>query len=348
MSYQLNEKVRALVPYQPITGDYAVRLDANESFISIDTARLQSALDTALNRYPDPFASSLCDAFGRYYGVSPEFVTAGNGSDELISLIAGALFSSGETLVTLENDFSMYRFYGNVYGVKVDAFVKNDDLTIDVDRLIEHINDIGARGVIFSNPCNPTSLCMNRADVLKLIRGTDALVVVDEAYMDFADQSILDCCHNFDNVIVLRTCSKAVGLAAIRLGFAVANERLTTALRAVKSPYNVNAITQAVGELVLSDGGYLRECLDKILESRDSLYQQFTELHQEFDAFDEVYSTSTNFIFIKTKHAETIYNELLARSIAVRFMGGYLRISTGSGKENDILTQALRAILEII
>ena len=170
MSYQLNEKIKNLTPYDPREGEYEIRLDANESFISLPADLLEKAALAALsaqaNRYPDPCASRLCRAFGELYGIRPDCLTAGNGSDELISLITGAFFLPGEELVTLDFDFSMYRFYGEVFGAKTSVFPKNKDLSVNVDGLIRYISQAGARGLVFSNPCNPTSLCLSKKEVL--------------------------------------------------------------------------------------------------------------------------------------------------------------------------------------
>ncbi len=345
MPYILNDKIKNLVPYEPITGKYKIRLDANESYISLDNEKIESALNQNFNRYPDPCAVKLCDSFARLYHLNPKHITAGNGSDELISLIVGAFFSHGDTLLTLSNDFSMYRFYGDVFGIQTEIFPKQSDLTIDVDGLIRYINENKIAGLVFSNPCNPTSLMLSREDVLKLVTSVNALVVVDEAYMDFADQSILDICHSFDNVIVLKTCSKAIGMAAIRLGFAIANETITKALRAVKSPYNVNTVSQSIGEIVLSDQAYVKVCTKEIIENRDDLYQKIVALNEQKKAFEIIYKPSTNFIFIKTSRAKEIFEKLLDCSIAIRFMGEYLRISTGSKQENEALIQVLEEIL---
>lgn len=346
MPYKLNDKIVNLTPYAPIEGDYKIRLDANESYFQIESKKIKTAFTQSLNRYPDPFAKKLCKSFAMLYNVEEGYITAGNGSDELISLITGAFFSEGDRLLTLSNDFSMYKFYGNVFGIGVEVYPKKADFTISIDNVIDHINKERIQGIIFSNPCNPTSLCMSRNDVLKLATSVSALVVVDEAYMDFSDQSILDICHRFDNVIVLRTCSKAIGLAAIRLGFAVANERLTMALRAVKSPYNVNTITQSIGEIVLNDHAYIENCKADILKNKNYLYQSLLGLKNSVSDIIKVYESQTNFIFIEMTNAKEVYEQLLLQSIAVRLMGNHLRISTGNSKENELLIAALKTIFK--
>lgn len=350
MAYQLNDRIKNLTPYKPIEGDFKIRLDANESFLTLPEdlqTKVQNAVSAAkLNRYPDPYATRVIKAFSELYGVDKNMVTAGNGSDELIQLIIGTFFDDKDELVTLSDDFSMYRIYAETYGVPVSVFPKNKNLEVNIDALIDYINKSGAKGVIFSNPCNPTSLVIDERHIKRLVRSINALVIVDEAYMDFADEPVLDNVKDYDNLIVLKTCSKALGLAAIRLGFAVASRQITKALRAVKSPYNVNAITQAIGEAVLTDGEYCLDCIRKIIRSRDMLYNDITKLYIKYDEIEKVYETTTNFVFVKTPKAKYIFDELLKRSIAVRYMGDYLRISAGSKKENAEFIEAFEDILK--
>ena len=256
MSYELNYKIKNLTPYDPIEGSYRVRLDANEAFSAPNVEmmkKIQDAVnDVAFNRYPDPTASKLCELFAEYYGIDKENVTAGNGSDELISIIVGSFLQKGDKAVTLAPDFSMYGFYMGIYECE-NIVVQKENYRIDVDKVINTVRETSASMLIFSNPCNPTSILLDEKDVRKIIENVDALVVLDEAYMDFASGSLINSVNEYDNLIVLRTCSKAVGMASIRLGFAVANKRITKALKSVKSPYNVNSVTQVIGEKIFSE-----------------------------------------------------------------------------------------------
>lgn len=349
MSYELCKKVRDLTPYDPLQGNYDLRLDANESYLSLsDELKVKAAAiasEAALNRYPDPYAEELCAAFGDYYGIDPKLVTAGNGSDELIGLIVGALLQKGEKIANLTPDFSMYRFYGEIYENPVVQIPKGEDFSIDPQTVIDEVKRQKVKLLIFSNPCNPTSVGLEAKDVRKIVRGVDALVVLDEAYMDFWDQSLLSEVSDYDNLIILKTCSKAIGMAALRVGFAVANENITKALKAVKSPYNVNAISQAIAARVLRDKVFLRECEGKIIASAKNLKNGVNELAARYPVLERVYVSCTNFVYIKTAAAQEIYQKLLQKSIAVRCFGGYLRISTDSIDNNQLLFTALEEIL---
>lgn len=349
MKYTLPEKIRRLEPYQPITGEYQIRLDANESYLNLSPKQLQAVekrlSEIAYNRYPDPYAGRLCQKFADYYGIKADLVTVGNGSDELIALLCGAFFGPTDKMGVFSHDFSMYRIDCEIYGVPCLEIPKEEDLTISVDRAIEFIRENDITVLIFSNPCNPTSLGLCREEVLRLISGVDALVVLDEAYMDFWNQSLLDVVEDYENLLIMRTCSKAIGLAGIRCGFAVANPTLTRALKAAKAPYNVNTVSQIYGEEILGDTAYLQQATKEIIHNREILNQALKKLAGTYPLLEQVYLSSTNFVYLKTNRAKEIFERLLSRSIAIRQMGTYLRISTGNETENQILIKELEEIL---
>ena len=341
--YKLTEKLEQLEPYDPIQGEYEIRLDANESFIKTEyESIIQGLKNIDLNRYPDPYAKKLIQTYCDFYGINPDLVTAGNGSDELISIITACFLQKNEKVLCFSPDFSMYAFYSALYELDVITVQKRSNLTIDVDEAIEKINTENIKAVLFSNPCNPTSLGLNKTDVIKLIRSVNALVVLDEAYMDFWDEkeSLLKETEEFDNLIVLRTCSKALGMAALRLGFAVSNRKITEKLRAAKSPYNVNTLTQSVAEYLLHDKQAAAEHIELCKAAKKELFDGIKELNIPY--FEVIYPSVTNFVFIKTTSAREIFDYLLSKSIAVRYMGNYLRITAGSHEENKAVLSALK------
>lgn len=351
MAFQLSEKLKNMVPYESISGSYDVRLDANESFLELSDdlkSELGDVLQRiSLNRYPDPLAAEVCERFAAYYGVEPDMVTAGNGSDELLNIICNAFLEPGNKLLTVLPDFSMYAFYAGLSGAETVTLKKDADLQIDVDGLIETARREQVSCVMFSNPCNPTGQGLKREQVRRILKELDCLVVLDEAYMDFYTESLLEEAGDYDNLIILRTCSKAIGLAGLRLGFAVANRTLSNVLRAVKSPYNVNTVSQAFGAVVLSHREEEQKALAQILESRDALYGALSRMQEKAGCFERVYPTVTNFVLVKTDRAQEIFEKLKTRSIVVRFMGDYLRITAGSPAENKRLLDALCDILEL-
>lgn len=347
--FQLNEKVKNLTPYEPISGTYSIRLDANESFLkvpeNIEGEMIEALKNTALNRYPDPMADNLLKGVADYFGTDADCITAGNGSDELISVIMNAFLQKGDKILTLEPDFSMYRFYGEIAECKCVKYQKNEDFQIDVNDVITLANKENVRIIIFSNPCNPTSQILSRENVRKLIKSVDSLVVLDEAYMDFAqDESLLKEFNCYSNLIILKTCSKALGSAALRLGFAFADKTLTNVIRAVKSPYNVNSVSQALGTVLFAHPDYIDECIKTVVESRKELYSEILKIKS--DKIEKIFEPHTNFVFMKVKNAKDIFEKMKEKSIIIRNMGDYLRITAGTKEENKKVVKTLSEVLE--
>ena len=348
MSYILNDKIKNLVPYEPISGTYDIRLDANECTLNYDGEFMKTVHEVidnvSFNRYPDPMCIELRKAFASYYGIDYKNVTVGNGSDELIFLIESAFMLKGEKLITAVPDFSMYEFYSSISENKSYRFIKNDSLDIDVDSLISCAKENNVSMIIFSNPCNPTGQGLEKEDVRRLIRSVDALVVLDEAYMDFYDeeQSLLKEVNDYDNLIIFRTASKALGSAALRLGFAVANEKLSSAIAAVKSPYNVNSISQAIGARLYKNKDFLKNRTKTIVENTRILYNNLVELSENNEGFI-VYPTKTNFFFVKTPVGKELWEYLKSKSIVIRYMGDYIRITAGTKDEIEKTIDAIKA-----
>ena len=347
---KLPEKLTKLKAYDPITGSYAVRLDANESYFDLPgvlKAKLADKLEQIdLNRYPDPLATEVVEAFADYYGISADCVTAGNGSDEIITLLLNCFLSRGDRLVTVSPDFSMYAFYASLAELEVVTVEKQENLQIDMDALIAACRK--ANAVVFSNPCNPTSLGVPRSEIIRLIESApDCLIIVDEAYMDFWDETVLDLVTEYDNLIVMRTCSKAIGLAAARMGFAVMDPYKTGLLRAAKSPYNCDAISQAICAAVLRETSLLQHCRDEIIVQTQRLYSALNELSGQYPVqLETVHATRTNFVFIESGYAKEIYESLLASGIAVRCFPNGLRICAGSRRDHTLLLTELEHILK--
>jgi histidinol-phosphate aminotransferase len=348
--YELTKKLKKIDSYEPVEMDFKIRLDANESPFNV-TKEMADEIAEAVrkipfNRYPDPYACGVRKAFAKANNLPYEYITAGNGSDELISIIASCFLEKGDRILTLTPDFSMYAFYSKLYELDVRILSKDENYnTINVSEIIDYCNNQNIKALIFSNPCNPTSLGIKKSEIIRLLKNVFCLVIIDEAYMDFWDESVLSEVQNFDNLIVLKTCSKAFGAAAIRLGFAVAKENISGALRAAKSPYNTDTLSQTIGEIILSHKTEAEANIREILENKEHLQAGLAALSNEFEVIDKVYDSVTNFVLIRTSKGAEIYEKLLAESISVRYMGKYLRITAGTKAENEILLEKLRQCL---
>ncbi|MDR3314711.1 MAG: aminotransferase class I/II-fold pyridoxal phosphate-dependent enzyme [Oscillospiraceae bacterium] len=353
MPFELNEKIRNLVPYDPIAGEYPVRLDANESFLPVGEEERAVLLACAervdLRRYPDPAAGALCAAAAAYYDVPQAQLTAWNGLDEAILLLSSAFLGKGNTLLCYALDFSMYAFNARLSGAACVKLPKRADFSIDADAAIAALEAHRPAMFLFSNPCNPTSIVLPREDVRRIVRAaqnTGAFVALDEAYMDFSDQSLLGEAAQYDNLAVLRTCSKAPGLAGLRLGFSVANPAVTQALHAVKSPYNVGVLTQAVGEAILRQPERLHAGVAAIRQSAVALSAGLDVLERRYPERLHVAGDAANFVFVAMPEATAAFEYLKARGVIVRRFGETaLRITAGAAEENAALLAGLGAYL---
>lgn len=346
MSYEICEKAKYLVPYEPISGEYDIRLDANESFINLPKELtdkiLAEILELDFNRYPDAKFSKLISAFCKRYNLNEENVTAGNGSDELITVIINGLTQKGQKILTLEPDFSMYKHNGNICELQCITYEKDDNFSVDINSICKKINEENISLLIFSNPCNPTGGIIKKEDIIYLCKNTKALIVADEAYMEFSEakNSLISETENFDNLIVLKTLSKAIGLAGIRLGFCISNKRIIKAINALRSPYNINSITQKVGEIILNEQKYLDSSIKKIIESRNFIYSSLKE--ENFPFIEKISDTNANFVFIKAKSASKVKSYLAQNKIAIRQFGDFIRICAGTMEENKTLIDTLK------
>ena len=341
------ENLEEYTPYPYTEG--CVRLDANESFINfpdeIKQEIIKKITEEALNRYPDPNAAELCAEFADLYRLKPENVVAGNGSDELIALIFSALLNAGSNVLVTAPDFSMYKFYCELYGQNVTVLQKDENFAFTADMIIKKAAETNSDFIIFSNPCNPTGQGLSAKEAEKIISSVNCTVCVDEAYMEFwADnETVLDLIEKHDNLLVLKTCSKAFGCASMRLGFAAAGKKIISMFKKAKSPYNVNSLSQAAGTVILKNKEILEAATKQIIKQKNELYTELKKLERrDFSVFE----TKTNFVLCQSSKAELIYKNLEKENIIIRYLRpDLLRITAGSYEENTAFLKKTEVIL---
>lgn len=347
------ERIRKIAEYLPQTESFSVRLDANESpFLPSENILCkfsEAVREIEFDRYPDPYAKELIEAFAKRYCLKPENVIAGNGSDELISLIISGFASDGDRVAVTFPEFSMYSFYAQFAGAEVCSFGKTD-AKLDIDSFISFVEEEAPSVVILSNPCNPTGQIIRKNELIKLVESANCLVVIDEAYMEFSpdDESLLGEIEKFPNLIVLKTLSKAIGVAGLRIGFAASNTQLVSAIRKIKSPYNLNAVSQRFGSIMLSAEDELDRRVSQIRELTCYLKDRLEQI--DSDRFDKIYETYANFVYIKMTSADEaskLHKALKDKGIAIRNMGdGHIRITAGTKEEIDTLIEKMKEILK--
>lgn len=351
MSEYIPKRVQVMKEYVPDTSCPKIKLDANES--PYDTPK--SVLDAingaityeTVNRYPDPDMKELLSAYGRHIGVSPDRIVAGDGSDELINLIINTFLCEGGKILICEPDFSMYAFYSELAGVETVKYAKQNGMDIDFLTLTGAIEKENVRLVLFSNPCNPTGEMNTREEILKLADSVDAIIVCDEAYMEFApkSESVIADTECRKNLIVLKTVSK-IGLAGLRCGFAISNRELISALKKTKSPYNLNSITQKAVAVAIENYAEIGENVEKIKTEAIALYDGLKPLESRLDF--EIRKSNANFVYLRFKNADAakkLHTYLKTKDISVRVAGNSLRITAGKPCETAELLEAVNTYL---
>lgn len=323
-------------------------LDANEMPFDLSESLKQEVLKelglVRWNRYPDIYCDKLRTALGDYVQKDYEMIAVGNGSDELISLILRALIGYGDRIMTVEPTFSMYTFYAKINGIKVLNFNLEDNFELDIVRLKKTLKTEKPKMLILCNPNNPTGSCIDIEDIKEIASDYDGYLMLDEAYYEFYGVSGIGLLENYKNVIVLRTLSKAFGLAGIRVGYVVAAKKIIESIFAVKSPYNVNSLTQTVALKVLEHIEEVKERVELIKNERERMYNQLNLVKNIM-----VYPSKANFLLIKSSDSGQISVKLKKKNIKIRYfenhgLKNFIRVSIGSREENDKFLEVLGGI----
>ena len=297
------------------------------------------------NRYPDPLQLELKAQLSKVKGVPADCIFLGNGSDEAIDLPYRCFCNPGkDNVVAIEPTYGMYKVCADINDVEYRPVLLDEQYQITAERLLA-ATDNNTKIIWLCTPNNPTGNCLDRDEVVKVIEQFEGLVIVDEAYSDFASQrSLRFDLAQYPNMIVLNTMSKAWGCAAIRLGMAFASKEIIDLFNKVKYPYNVNALTQQQALEALKHPIDVEEWVKVLLQERTRMMQAFAVL----PICEKVYPTEANFFLAKMSDATRIYNYLVDLGIIVRnrtrvqLCENCLRITIGTKSENSELIAALR------
>lgn len=338
-----SELVNRLTPYIP--GEQRndkdiVKLNTNENPYPPSKKVLEAVASVdgdALRRYPDPESVALRTALAQYNNLDVSQVIVGNGSDEVLALAFMAFFTNGEALQYPKLSYSFYPVYCDLLGIKPQVHAMNEDFSIDMSAFTDNRG-----GIIFPNPNAPTSLAQPLSTIEDLLkRVPNTVVLVDEAYVNFGAQSVVELVNKYPNLIVSQTFSKSRSLAGMRLGAAFANAELIEALLRVKNSFNsypVDAVAQRAGIASLEDEEYYQHTRIKIMDTRERTSRALKE--RGFRVLD----SAANFIFVSPANGEAaaLFDKLSDNGVLVRYwkskdLAVWLRISIGTDAEMDRL-----------
>jgi histidinol-phosphate aminotransferase len=334
----VRKNILELIPYSSARDEYtgkdAILMDANES-----------PYNRPFNRYPDPRQGELRGKLGTMLHLSPENLFLGNGSDEAIDLLIRVFCNPGKDRIIVQDpSYGMYKVCADVNDVEVDFAELDPDFSLNAERILGLVKPI-TKMVFLCSPNNPTSNLLEKPEVEKVLKSFLGIVVVDEAYIDFAgDMGLISLLDRYPGLVVLRTLSKAWAAAGIRLGMALADPQIIRYMNMVKYPYNVNLLTQEKAMELLSNEEQKQEWVEMVLSERERVKNELEAL----EIIRLIHPSDANFLLVRVDDPDGIYNYLAEGGVIVRnrsrmtHCNGCLRISIGTRDENDQLIELMK------
>ena len=381
----ISNRMKNLHPYvpgeQPKDRVY-IKLNANENPYAPSTKVQDAVVDFVKNNpmklalYPDPDSLELHAAIAEMlnktggvlcnavvdgedvkpsekdkipFTVTPEMVYSGNGSDEVLSFVFYAFFDSGKKLVLPEFTYSFYPVYAGFYNIETDVVPMKKDWSLDTNEMLNRASKNGS-GLIFANPNAPSGIGLSRAEIREMLlkADKDEIFVVDEAYCDFGGESCIPLLEEFKNLLIVRTFSKSLCGAGMRLGYIVANPELINYVTTVKNSLNhfpIDAVAQIAGVAACRNPAYYCECAKKVAEERETFQNFLSEKGWEY------IPSRTNFVLVRNPKVsgEQVYQKIKKEGILVRHFStkgieDYVRITIGTKEQMDALKKAMEAI----
>jgi histidinol-phosphate aminotransferase len=351
ISNSIKDSVLALRAYTLAPQRASVKLNQNENPwdapVEIKQETLNRMKDRAWSRYPDFTPRRLHERLAEFSGWQPDGIIAGNGSNELIQALLMVTIGEGKRVLITEPTFALYRQITTVLGGEVVSVPLGRDLQFDLAALVEEIKEKQPDVTIICSPNNPTGCVISAEELAVLLKAGRGLVVVDEAYHEFAHHSAVPLLSDHENLIVLRTFSKAMAMAALRVGYLLASPELVREIAKAVLPYNLNALSQIAAEVGIEMfEAKLQPLVESICAERDRLHIELAGI----PGLVPVQSQANFMVVHSNQDPRRVFAELLKRDILIRDVSGYpmlsdyFRVSVGTPKENDLLLEGLREI----
>lgn len=342
----VRENIKKLKPYTSARQGYlsGILLDANEnSFGSVVESDLQ------LNRYPDPNQNILRDKLSDYLKIKKENLFVGVGSDEIIDLLVRIFCEPKiDNVIITEPTYGMYKVACDISNVETKTVPLNNEFQLEINSIKNSVDE-NTKLVFCCSPNNPTGNLLDKKDILETAKSINGLLIVDEAYVDFMESgSSIDLINEQNNIVVMRTFSKAWGLAGIRAGYCIADKSIIDYLFKIKSPYNLNKMTSDIILSALDNIEKKNYFIEQINQQKELLINQL----KKNKYVDKIFPSDANFVLVKFKNGKYLYDELVKKGIILRDRSGQLnlqnciRITIGNEEENNILIKELERFNE--
>ena len=321
-----------------------LRLDTNTNVLGSNpaAARYLAEGKWSLDLYPNTYSDGLREALGELYGLQADNIIAGNGSDELLDITFKTFMGWGDRSVVPVPSYTLYDYFVKLNGGSVAEVDLTEDFQLDVDAIVRQ----DAKIAIMPSPNNPTGNCFRQKDIEEVLSRFDGIVVVDEAYAEYAEGSMIRRVNEFDNLVVLRTFSKAYAMAALRVGYAATNLKLAEMMMCIKIPYSLNMISEGAALAAVKDQDFIRRSVAMVKEQRPLLSAGLKKLG--FEPFP----SDSNFIMARSPidHAELV-SGLKERGILIRDFGAKrrtencVRTTVGTAEQNKLLLDKIEEVI---
>jgi histidinol-phosphate aminotransferase len=349
---RLRPEVRAIHAYSLEARSAAVKLDQNENTMD-PPEPIQRGIEEALsrlsvNRYPPTKPAELKEALAGLNDWSADGVLVGNGSNELLQMVALSTLEPGRKAVLPSPSFAVYSLVVRVLGARLVEVPLRDDLSYDIDRFLATVEREQPSLVFLCAPNNPTGSALGTQDVERIAEGCPGMLLVDEAYFEFGGSASRELLPRFRHLVICRTFSKAMGLAALRIGYMLAHPEVASELAKAQLPFSLNSFSRAAALVVCRHYGLVRARAEETVKERDALFEKLAVLPGIHP-----YPSKANFILFRSDAgSEAVFAGLLKRSVLVRDVSAYpklsecLRVTVGTAEENERFVNALRETLE--
>ena len=339
---------------QKKTDNKIVKMNLNENFaISRDAVKnllIETCNSIDVRSYPPPRGSLAVKAISDFVGFDESEISVANGADEIMDLLMKVFIRKGSKVIVVEPSFPMYTFFTELYGGKKVTVMLNRNFSLNVDSILKRA-DKETKLLFICSPNNPTGNQFKNSDIKCLLEEFKGIVVVDEAYGDFASKSIINWVRDYDNLGLLRSFSKAFGLAGLRLGYLVSSQHVVKYVQRVMGPFNVNSVTQQTIALALANWKFFKEKIDLVIDERNWLMNNLKKI----DGINPYHSDANFILFKVTKdkiNSTTLTERLEKRKVLVKDRGhlqlleNCIRVTIGTRKMNQVFLSALKASLE--
>ncbi len=345
----IRKSIQELKEYSVPQDNYEVKLNQNESPYDVPKNLKEEIskriLSADWNRYPSRTAIPLVEAISEYTNFPREGIVAANASNEVLQGVFQTTCNAGDRLVAISPGFAIYPYLSQIMDLNLIEVPLLEDFSFDVPEIIKQGKD--AKMVVLALPNNPTGTTISNEQIEEIAQNINGIFVVDEAYFEFSKKTAISLLDKYDNIIIIRTLSKAFGLAGLRLGYLLTNSMLASAVQKAKLPFSVGIFGQIAGEILLKKNEYIKDVVKKILDEKEKVFSELKRIQTI-----EPVPSFTNFILFKTQNVsgKDLFEEMYRRGVLLRFFNtprleNILRVTVGEPEQNEIFIKTLKEVL---